>query len=678
MNKIRYTFRQIFIAALVTVLLGMAPAPVFAQDGPVQTPANGVSGPTGSAAGTYHYDETTGLWENDHYIYNPATYQTTPKAALEYTYNPATGMWDTYVWEYSAAQGQYLQSLVSVTVPPAGAITHGGPEPVVEETLTNPVTGSNESSPSAQNSSLAELPGGTTADQHQETGAALNTNTGVNMTNAINSTAGTGNSLALANTTAGNVSSGNAAAMANVVNLLQSQSSLGNMGGNGFATFTANIQGNVSGDFLIDPAAFAQPANLGSQNLANYKLTDKTEGTILNNIDLNASSGNAAAAQNTTVGNVTSGDANAIANVVNMINSVVAANQSFMGVINIYGDYSGNILVPTDSLNALLGSTGPGSSTTIGQTANASNTVNANSEQNIANNINLAAVSGTASASENTKAGNVTSGNGLTNLTILNLTGRQVVAANSLLVFVNVLGSWVGLIMDAPAGSTAAAYGGGVIADNSLAVNGDINSTEKFGITNNINARAATGNASGTQNTSVGDIRSGNATASANVANLIGSNLSLSNWFGVLFINVFGTWKGNFGTAKPPAVPPITSGPAVADMGGGGFGAAFNDAKVFAFTPTTSSGGTKLGLSPLSEANSNSSMTSSDMVEKVSKVLASSVTGSDTGRPGVAQQSTAGNDFEWSAVMVAIGLAGLGLVGVERVRSNLRARQLRR
>lgn len=668
MNKIRHTLRQIFTALAIIVLVGISPLPVFAEDGPVPTPANGVSGPTGSAAWTYRYNETTGLWENDYYIYNPATYQTTPKAALEYTYNPATGMWETYVWEYSAAESAYLQSLVSVTIPPAGAVTHGGPEPIVEETVTDLTSGTGEST------ALTGTLGDTTLTQNQETSADLSNNTGVSMTNTINSTAGTGNALALANTTAGNVSSGNAAAIANVVNLLQSQSSFGGLGDDGFATFTANIQGNVSGDFLIDPAAFAQPANLNSQNLSNYKLTDNTEGTILNNINMNAASGNAAAAQNTTVGNVTSGDADAIANVVNMINSVVAANQSFMGVINIYGDYTGNILVPTESLNALLGSTGPGSAAAIGQSAYASTTVNTDSEHTITNNINLAAASGTASASENTKAGNVTSGNGLTNLTILNLTGRQVVAANSLLVFVNVLGSWVGLIMDAPAGSTGAAFGGGVTADYAVAANTDVSSTEKFGITNNINAGATTGDATGTQNTSVGNIRSGDATASANIANMVNSNFSLSNWFGVLFINVFGTWKGNFGVAKPPVVPPITSGTA----GGGGFAAAFTAPKVFAFTPTATSGGTQLGLSPLSEAQNDSSVSSDDMVSKVSQVLAASVAGpGGSGRPSLTQQNVAENSFEWSALLAALGLIGFGLVGAERVRSTLRSRQMR-
>lgn len=707
MKKTKYFMRQTFIAAVIMLLVGAAPAPVLAQEAwttedagtagtstqtAVDTPTNGTNAPTGSAAGTYQYNQGTGLWENDYYTWNPSTKVTQPKVPLEYTYNPLTGMWDTQVWQYSAAKGSYSQRVVSLTVPPAGSITYGGPKPVLKDPQVNASVDSTDNdsgSASIGGAGQTNAPLDGTSQQNiastpqnalggkpntNQPGTTLIFNNSGTITNNIDSLALSGDARVISNTTAGNASSGNATTMANLINLLQSQSSFGSMGGNGFATFTTDIQGNVSGDLLIDPAAFAQPANLGTQNLTNYKLTDKTQGTIVNNVDLSAGSGNAAAAQNTSVGDVTSGNANAIANVVNMINSVVAANQSFMGVINIHGDYSGNILVPTESLNALLGSSGSGVSTTVGQTADTR--VTTNSEQNIANNVNLAAVSGTAAASENTRAGNVTSGDGLTNLTILNLTGRQVVAANSLLVFVNVLGSWVGLIMDAPAGSTSAAFGGGVTANNAVASKTDLDSSQNLGITNNINATAASGDATATKNTSAGDVRTGNATASANVANLIGSNFSLSNWFGVLFINVFGTWRGNFGVAKPPVVPPITSG---VSGSGSGVAEAFNRAKVFAFTTSASSNGQKLGLSPLSQAQTDSTVTSEAMVDKVSKVLsASSIkdAGRNLNRPATAQQNISDSGFNWSALMVALGLSGFGLIGVERVRGNLRRKQL--
>src|SRR5690606_26762954 len=100
--------------------------------------------------------------------------------------------------------------------------------------------------------------------------------------------------------------------------------------------------------------------------------------------------------------------------------------------------------------------------------------------QSIVNNINTAAASGNANVSNNTQAGNATTGDAQTNVTILNLTGRNVVAANSLLVFVNVLGEWVGVIVDAPAGSTSAALGTGVTENTHREAEYDIDTSSEI------------------------------------------------------------------------------------------------------------------------------------------------------------------------------------------------------
>ncbi|HSH18202.1 MAG TPA: hypothetical protein VK978_02365 [Candidatus Saccharimonadales bacterium] len=695
MKNIRYVLRDGVTVSLVLLLVGVVPAPVFADDGqnaadygPAaaaeahEAPATSSDGPTGAASWTFTFNHGTGLWENDYYSYNPSTKETVPKNQPEYTYNHATGMWDTRVWEYSAAQGAYIQIPVSVTTPPAGAVTHGGSAKLADSDASfasghkpgheapNSHHGEHTATPPPSGHG-SEYPGGHGQAGSQKT---LDTSTNASLNNNLDSQAQSGDAAATANTTAGNTASGDATAMTNVMNLLQSQSA---MAGTGLKTFTADIQGNVQGDFLIDPTTMAQPANLTPQELEQLQVNKKTEGSINNAINLDAGSGAATAEQNTTVGDVVSGDANAIANVVNMINSVVAANQSFMGTVNIHGDYTGNILMPTDSLNALLGSAA-GDGAVAGQT-----TVETASNQQIANDIDLSAVSGAVTATENTTAGSVTSGNGLTNLTLLNLTGRQVVADNSLLVFVNVLGNWVGLIMDAPAGTTAAAIGGGVAQDAPAATaeQAKVTNKEDFGITNAIKATAKSGDAAAKQNTTVGDVRSGDATASANVANIVDSQFNLTNWFGVLFINVFGTWRGNFGVAKEPVVAPITSG--LSGPASGALGS-MQEAQVFAFTPKAEESGsgagsttdkTDLTLSPLSEAQASGAMTSDEMVERVSRVL-SATAGKDLNKAAAAPRANPVADIDWSPLAIALGLAGFGLVGADRFRTYQRTKKL--
>ena len=678
MEKIRDVLRRSVAAIMVIVLLGAMPAPVFANGDALATETTTIpsaGGPTGPGAETYNYNETTGLWENDYYTFDPATQLTEPKVPLEYTYNSTTGLWDTYVWEYSAEQASYVQLLVAVAEPPAGAITYGGPDTAGTSTAANEGILAPDGDLYVEPLPIIE---GTNPDNTN----VSDTNVGssdivmnTDLATTVNSDANSGDSASIANTNVGDTSTGDALAMTNILNLLQSQTSLG---GGEVATFTANIDGNLQGDFLIDPTALAQPAAVGTQDMSKLKLSTENNGSITNNINLNATSGDATARENTNAGNVSTGNADAIANVINMINSIVAANQSFIGVINIYGDYAGNILMPEESLNALLAASG-----SSGLSGSSNTTVDTNSTQSVSNNVNLAAASGNASAVDNTNVGNVSTGNGLTNLTILNLTGRQVVAENSLLVFVNVLGTWVGLIMDAPAGTTSAALGGGVTnnALAALASQTDVNSSDKFGITNNITANAASGNAYAGENTNVGNVATGDATASANIANIINSQFSLSNWFGVLFINVFGNWRGNFGVYKPPVVVPITSGIS-GTASGAVTGNPITNMKVFSFVarPASSATGessTELGLMSLGSFTSSegSDVGSNNRTDRISQVLGTSKK-TDNSQSNQVLPQAAASDFNWSIVFLAFGFAGLGLVGVERVRTNLRARSV--
>src|SRR5690606_15758835 len=138
---------------------------------------------------------------------------------------------------------------------------------------------------------------------------------------------------------------------------------------------------------------------------------------------------------------------------------------------------------------------------------------------------------------------------------------------------------WVGLIVDAPAGSTSAALGSGVSENGFGKANYNVDTNSE--ITNNVHVNAESGDANVTGNTKAGDATSGDATASANIANIVNSSFSLSGWFGILFINVFGSWNGSFGvdTAagnKPKAPQSQTKS---------------NQPKVFRFVPSNAGSG---------------------------------------------------------------------------------------
>ena len=582
--------KNVSIASAVLILSSCSLLTVgsiaFADDTPCTPPASGsgVNYPNGADSGTFTYQCSgpyTGEWTNPYYVYNPNTGQRAPLYSPDYKYDCATGAWSMAHWDYSPASHSFVSSRITPSTAPS--LPTGCPAPVTSTPSSNTAAGSGtESNPTGDGA------GGTTASN---TGPGSNNsannaitlngtvtnNSQFNMNNGIASNALTGSALVMGNTTGGSAASGDAQSVANIANLLQSTS---NVFGPGTAVFTANINGDVNGDFMFDPSAILATGpgsnNTASNNMqVNTNNTNNTDANINNSIDIGATSGNATVAQNTHGGNATSGDATAVVNLMNLINSTVAAGQSFVGTININGDLNGDILLPPDVLNQLLASTGPQSNNAANTTITTANHITNNTTATTTNNITSSAVTGNAVVGNNTSAGTATSGNSGTNVTLLNLTGSNTIGKNDLLVFVNVLGKWVGMIMNAPTGSTAAELGGGITntgpnSNNTTSTTASSTSNttnnSNLGITNDVNVHAKSGDASVTKNTKGGNATSGDAQTAVNILNLTGSNLSLSDWFGVLFINVFGIWNGSFGintSAGDPlsATNPTTSNP---------------------------------------------------------------------------------------------------------------------
>jgi len=595
---------------------------VVAADSTTQTctPPNsvGVNRPVGADASTYTYNCTNGLWENAYYSFNPATDATTPLYAIVYTYNPTTGLYDYPDWIFDAPSSSYVEQTESIAQPPSGADVVGAPAPAPTPSTPSSDPGSagnsiSNTGPGSNNTINDNGSDGTgsisntgpnsnnTLGGNSSNDLTQNNNTNLNVDNVVGQNATTGNSLVIGNTSAGNATSGDATDTANVINLLQSAA---NALGPNTLTFVDNINGNVDGNLLLDPSTLSdvQPATSGNANgNNNITINNQSDATINNNLDLDANTGNATTTQNTTGGNATSGSAEAIANVVNLINSAITSGQSFVGEININGDLNGNIEIPDNLVNQLIANnvptdtiseTGPNSTNSITDTASNNTNVTNTNNQGINNNVNANSSTGQADVSNNTTGGNATSGNATNTITAFNLTGSSVVGANDLLVFVNVLGSWVGMIINAPAGATAAEIGGGVTQDSANQNNNTtINNTTNAQINNNIETNATSGNATVSGNTTGGNATSGNAGSAVNLLNVENSDLSLSGWFGILFINVFGTWNGSFGSESDfPDLATAASSDNVAD-------ASPMTAPVFRFaaTPSGSTSGSSSG-----------------------------------------------------------------------------------
>jgi hypothetical protein len=592
-----------------------APAPINNSNNssvapPTTTP--GPASPTGADSNTYTYNATTGLWENQYYTWNPTTNQTSPKTPQDYSYNPTTGKWDTTQYVYDAPSGSYIPNTVSAS---------SNPNPVSDLQANNNISNTGPNSANSVNTS-------------SNNNAVFNLFYDARISNTLNQSAVSGSAAVTGNTIGGSALSGNALDVMNVINMLKSSFGLQNAAD--LLTFTQNINGNVVGDLQIDPNQINNQSvavdNSNTQN--NLTINAKGSGLINNDITLGANSGNATVDSNTNAGNATTGNASAVANVVNMINSAITANKSFLGVININGNLDGDILLPPNFIDQLFASNAPHATVALNNSTTNNLTANATNNELINNDVTLAAKSGNANVDNNTTAGNAATGSANTNLTLFNLTGKQVIDKDSILVFVNVLGQWVGLIMDAPAGTTAAALGGNVTSNNSVNNTASANSTTNNAINNNVKVNSQSGDATVSNNTNAGSATSGNTTASANIGNIIDSQLSASDWFGILFINVLGTWHGSFGidTAAGTIAKQAEQSASSASNGSGNNQAPAKVA-VFRFTPkiNNSAVGGIFNHGVAGTEYSNMSGSSTNANDQHPVILASSVQGNHPG-----------------------------------------------
>ena len=618
------------------------PAPAATTTEP--TTGAGVTGPTSppGAASTTYKDNGDGTWSNDQYTWDSNTKQTRPNTAPEYSYNPATGRWDTTEWVYSPEAGNYVAN--------------------VKSSATNP---------QARQAGLAATIDNTGPNSNN----TINFDSNVNGTydlffngaisNNISSNAKTGDALVQGNTQAGSALTGDAEAIANVLNLLQSAWAAE---GADVATFINNIDGDVYGDLLIDPDQI--PYNLGTSN-SNVDVNISNNAAIDNDIELIASTGNATVDKNTLGGDATSGDARAMANIINMINSAIKAGKSFLGVININGNLDGDILLPPGVLDALIASTGPGSNNTIGGGTTTSNTdVNATTNSTINNNVDANAATGDANIANNTKAGNGTSGQAETSTNTMNLVGQKITGKNGLLVFVNVLGKWVGFVVT-PSGARISNTGpnsnntiGGGNSNHNLSIDSNENSL----INNDINLKAQSGNANVTNNTTGGNATSGDAKASVNLLNMIGSEIDVTDWFGVLFINVFGNWFGSFGSDTANGGFSQSAAQAAASGGDQSTAGTNPVGQVFGFVARNASGG--------QNNNQVSLATSGSDTENQNIAVFGSTTpaGSDGGSTSSAAVNSV--QFNWWVVAGAIGMLATILVLVREYVLALREERL--
>lgn len=627
---------------------------------PAGSQSTGAQGATGPQQATGSQGPTGPIPD---YAFNDATRHWDPTIQSSFSWNQALGRYVSPLYSYNATTGWYHvipaaagRSVASFGAPARSASAANNPAATLAQLLGLSDPSNSNTGPGSTNSALSST----------STSAMLSLLANALINNNDTSTANSGNAAVSGNTVGGDAASGAASIIENLLNLLNAAWS---WSGGGLSYFAQNLFGNQTGDITINPTTSGgsggqigstgttgglsanSTTGPGSTNTAagsdtnNLTVVNKPTGAINNNVDLLAQSGNAAVQGNTKGGSASSGDATVDLNILNLINSAINSGSSFFGLLNIFGNLNGDVLFPNGFLDSATGSsnagqsgsgsttatngtTGPGSTNTAGSSTNNNFNVTNSPSAAFNNNVNTAAKSGAASVDGNTSAGSATSGDSTTKNNLFNLFNSNVFGDNAVLVLVNVMGHWVGHIMNLPdSGSSTGALltGNAVVSNNATGPNSTNTANESQNnnvnlvnqpsgtITNNVRAGAISGAASVSGNTTGGNATSGVAKVATNIANIFGSALNLKKWFGVLVINVFGDWTGSVGdntAAGNGSASSATSASSTSSTSGGSGSGSGHTTAAGSISHSSLGTGSASNAKPGSGVNINSAATS--------------------------------------------------------------------
>jgi hypothetical protein len=296
-----------------------------------------------------------------------------------------------------------------------------------------------------------------------------------NLNNDMVLVADSGNNEAKNNTGGDNtINTGDANIAANILNFMNN-----NIAGN-VVYGVVNVFGDLIGDIILPQSEIDKHAanvtlanngnGSGSENdsIASLSQTDQyqqfNDAEIINNIDLEATTGKNEAKDNTGGNNsITTGDSNIDANVTNIANNNVIGDNWWVVFINDSGNWIGKIINPlgvvvgdyiagsngTDVSNPSTGvyNVGNGSdSSNLGEVNKTENTdITQVNQGKIVNNVDLTANTGRNTTSRNTNGDNsITTGDANIQLNVMNFMNNNVIGGNVFVTFINVFGKWEG------------------------------------------------------------------------------------------------------------------------------------------------------------------------------------------------------------------------------------------
>lgn len=410
----------------------------------------------------------------------------------------------------------------------------------------------------------------TPAPEEGQTLSVENNNEGT-VANDASVTASTGENLASENLGDAQILTGDALALANLLNLLNT-----NIVGSNFEVLILDLLNRENGDINLNELwKLILEANGGDSlvladgtTLSNLQLLvqNQNQADLVNNVNVSAGTGENQANENENV-SIGTGDATALANVTNIVNTNILGSQFFFGVINVLGSFEGNLILPRPERFASQENADGSGSAVIFENQN---------QAEIQDSVLASAETGENEENDNSGNNLIQTGNAQAMANTFSLVNLNIFQNNWFFLIINNLGNWQGKIFgwQVPSSVEEPAEGSQIfelgLNQPTQGVEEDIQieqtlplltfqNQNQAQVENNIQAQTSTGENQANENQGNAAIRTGNARSLANLFNLVNTNILGGRWFMGL-VNVLGDWSGNTIFAYPDVTVGISAG----------------------------------------------------------------------------------------------------------------------
>lgn len=319
--------------------------------------------------------------------------------------------------------------------------------------------------------------------------------------------------------------------------------------------------------YFFDEGAGASPTQFGCTiltclNSSALSVLNKNTATVDNDVSVRAETGKNTAVSTADGGaSITTGNAYAAANVLNLVNTNFINSSYLVLGYNNFGDLDDDIVLPSAAFfEDLLGN-----GNALPDLNSSSYVVNNNNNENFHGVTTASAITGNNTATTTGLGhGEVVTGNAYSNANSYTSANQTRVGGTSVHLIFRVYGEWTGNIQGLPAGMIVREtdYGFEIISTGGAPATGGVgefnssaflaSSTNVANVDTDVNVWALTGENMATTEDGDALIQTGDAYAAANVVNMVNTNIVGRNMIFAVF-TIFGDWSGDiaFGGHSP-------------------------------------------------------------------------------------------------------------------------------